>query len=95
MIFEFGKKYIVNVTEKGLVPLIEFNRSQWVNKDYDDLDFLTDEEKEVIVNDVLKQIRAKIEQEADYQDAYVNADIAKGMYLALEIFDKYKEGDNK
>ena len=45
--------------------------------------------------DVLEQIRAEIEQEADYQNAYVNADIAKGMYLALEIFDKYKGGDNK
>ena len=45
--------------------------------------------------DVLEQIRAEIEHEADYQDAYVNADIAKGMYLALEIFDKYKGGDNK
>ena len=44
---------------------------------------------------VLDKIRAEIEQEADYQDAYVNADIAKGMYLALEIFDKYKGGDNK
>lgn len=43
----------------------------------------------------LDQIRAEIEHEADYQDAYVNADIAKGMYLALEIFDKYKGGDNK
>ena len=44
---------------------------------------------------MLDKIRAEIEYEADYQDAYVNADIAKGMYLALEIFDKYKEGDNK
>lgn len=36
----------------------------------------------------LEQIRDEIEREADYQDAYVNADIAKGMYLALEIIDK-------
>ena len=45
--------------------------------------------------EVFDKIRAEIEQEADYQDAYVNADIAKGIYLALEIFDKYKGGDNK
>lgn len=44
---------------------------------------------------VFDKIRAEIEHEADYQDAYVNADIAKGMYLTLEIFDKYKGGDNK
>lgn len=41
--------------------------------------------------DVLEQIRAEIEREADYQDAYVNADVAKGMYLALEIIDKKGE----
>ena len=44
---------------------------------------------------VLNKIRTEIEQEADYQNAYINTDIAKGMYLALEIFDKYKGGDNK
>lgn len=38
--------------------------------------------------DVLDKIRTEIEREADYQDAYVNADVAKGMYLALEIIDK-------
>ena len=37
----------------------------------------------------IKQIKEEIEREADYQDAYVNADVAKGMYLALEIFNKY------
>ena len=41
----------------------------------------------------IEQIRAEIEREADYQDAYVNADIAKGMYLALEIIDKHTKGD--
>ena len=43
------------------------------------------------VADVLDKIRAEIEREADYQDAYVNADVAKGMYLALEIIDKKGE----
>ena len=38
---------------------------------------------------VLEQIRAEIEHEADYQDAYVDADVAKGMYMALEIIDKH------
>jgi len=47
------------------------------------------------INAVFEKIRDEIEHEADYQDAYINADIAKGMYLALEIFDKYKKGDNK
>ena len=39
-------------------------------------------------DDVLKQIRDAIEREADYQDANVNADVAKGMYMAIEILDK-------
>lgn len=40
------------------------------------------------INTVLEQIRDAIEREADYQDAYVNADVAKGMYMAIEIIDK-------
>ena len=43
----------------------------------------------VIERKVLEQIRDEIEHEADYQDAYVDADVAKGMYMALEIIDKY------
>ena len=37
---------------------------------------------------VLDKIRDAIEREADYQYAYVNADVAKGMYMAIEIIDK-------
>ena len=40
------------------------------------------------INAVLDKIRDAIEREADYQDAYVNADVAKGMYMAMEIIDK-------
>lgn len=61
MIFELGKSYIVEVTEKGIIPMMEFDESQWYNKDLDDLDFLTDEEKAVIVNSVLDKLRAEIE----------------------------------
>lgn len=41
----------------------------------------------------LEQIRAEIEHEADYQDAYVDADVAKGMYMVLEVIDKYTKGN--
>ena len=61
MVFELGKSYIVEVTEKGIIPTMEFDESQWYNKDLDDLDFLTDEEKAVVVNDVLDKLRAEIE----------------------------------
>lgn len=37
----------------------------------------------------IKQIRAEIENEADEYDAYVNADVARGLYKAGEIIDKH------
>ena len=33
----------------------------------------------------------EIEREADYYDAYIDADIAKGLYMALEIINKHKQ----
>ena len=35
-------------------------------------------------------LKLKIEREADYQNERVNADIARGMYLALEIIEKWE-----
>jgi hypothetical protein len=43
------------------------------------------------INTVLDKIRDAIEREADYQDANVNADVAKGMYMAIEIIDRHKK----
>jgi hypothetical protein len=43
---------------------------------------------EYIKADVLDKRRDAIEREADYQYANVNADVAKGMYMAIEIIDK-------
>lgn len=40
------------------------------------------------INAVLDKIRDAIEREADYQDANVNSDVAKGMYMAIEIIGK-------
>lgn len=86
MNFELGKSYIVNVTENGIVPSMEFDRNQWFNKDYDDLEFLTDEEKEVVVNDVLDKIRADIER-AKYTDFQRRN--RKTYDKCLEIIEKY------
>ena len=38
----------------------------------------------------LDKIKTRIEREADYYDAEVNADIAEGLYMALELIDKTK-----
>ena len=83
MIFEFGKTYIVDVTEKGITPLMIFDEDRWYDKDHDDLDFLTDEEKIVVINDVLDKIRAEI----------IAMRIRKniGVMECLSIIDKYRE----
>jgi len=60
MNFELGKTYIVDVTEKGIIPSMEFDDSKWYDKDHDDLDFLTNEEKIVVINDVLDKIKEEI-----------------------------------
>ena len=49
----------------------------------------------VCSTNVLEQIRAEIEREADHYDAYVDQDIAKGLYYAGEIIDKYTKGESE
>ena len=88
MTFELGKTYIVDVTEKGIIPQEVFNKDRWYNKDYDDLDFLTDEEKIVVINDVLDKIRAEIEQITDTMGVSYNQYVSK--IDVLQIIDKYK-----
>ena len=39
MNFEIGKKYIVEVTEKGIIPRDEFLEERYINKDLDDIEF--------------------------------------------------------
>lgn len=80
MNFELGKKYIVEVTEKGIIPREEFLEERYIDKDLDDLDFLTDEEKTVVVNDALDKIRTEINRQEKWllQAGYTayNVDIA-------------------
>ena len=100
MNFELGKKYIVEVTEKGIIPREEFLEERYFDKDFDDLDFLTDEEKVVVVNDVLDKIRTEIEEYKSRQLTLAIGvdDLEKGKQIALEyilaIIDK-KVKENK
>ena len=41
------------------------------------------------LNNALKRVRDKIEREADYYDANINTDVAKGLYIAVQMIDKY------
>lgn len=96
MNFKLGKKYIVEVTEKGIIPREEFLEERYIDKDHDDLDFLTDEEKMVIVNEVLYKIRKEIEQNA-YPIVHGVNNHEKGMtlYGILQIIDKYRESEDE
>lgn len=97
MNFELGKEYIVAVTDKGIVPIDEFDRERFYDKDNDDLDFLTDEEKTAVINDVLGKIRSEIEKIVQEETVI---DSSGGEYErtiskldpddVFEIIDKYK-----
>ena len=86
MNFELGKEYIVRVNEKGIIPIDEFDRARFFDKDYDSLDFLTDEEKQIIIKSTLKElkheIRKKIRSDSFNESIVSYNDISK-------IFDKY------
>lgn len=43
----------------------------------------------------IDRIKTAIEQEADYQDEKVNHDIARGMYLALSMFEMLTNKESK
>lgn len=90
MNFRLGEKYIVDVTEKGIIPLMEFDNSKWCNKDCDDLDFLTGEEKMAVVNDVLNKIRAEIENTEIVGHIRDVECFNAGINVALNVINKYK-----
>ena len=87
MNFELGKKYIVEVTEKGIIPREEFLEERYINKDLDDLEFLTDEEKVVVANEVLDKIRAEIVEMWQHEPCAIESGCLDEV---LEVIDKYK-----
>ena len=89
MNFELGKEYIVKVSEEGIIPIEEFKSDRFYDKDHDDLDFLTEEEKKQVVNQVLDKIKVEIENNSfrpmmDDDTEYIFADWVN------EIIDRYK-----
>lgn len=88
MIFELGKEYIVKVSGRGIIPIDEFKSDRFYDKDHDDLDFLTDTEKTVVVNAVLDKIRAEIE--AYQSDAFYHDNVMMNKEMVLGIIDKYR-----
>ena len=94
MNFKLGKKYIVKVSKEGIIPIEEFESDRFYDKDHDDLDFLTDEEKIIVINDVLDKIRAEFI--SLYPKNYAGelelggASCAFSLHKVLNIIDKYK-----
>ncbi len=72
MNFNIGKKYIVDVTSMGIIPIEEFTYDRYFDRDNDDLDFLTDEEKSLLVKDIINKLRA--EMVALYTGKYMKSD---------------------
>lgn len=88
MNFELGKEYIVKVSKEGIIPIEEFRSDRFFDIESSDLDFLTDEEKTFVINDVLDKIRDEIEE---YKSRQVT--LAIGIEEVLGIIDKYIEGE--
>ena len=101
MNFELGKEYIVRVTEKGIIPIDEFDRVRFFDKDHDSLEFLTDEEKQIIIESTLKELRHEIHDEIHekIKDLMNTHDWGRyywgriyGMEIALDIINEKIEG---
>ena len=88
MNFELGKQYIVEVTDKGIIPIDEFDTERFFDKDNDDLEFLTDEEKTVVINDVFDKMSKEIRDGIPH---YVNKD---GIFANIDdvqcVIEKYR-----
>lgn len=96
MTFELGKQYIVEVTKNGIIPVEEFKREKFFDKDHDSLDFLTDEEKTVVINEVLDKIKTEMDKARfiDKDTRICKNTLASGLEAAMQIIDKYK-AENK
>lgn len=91
MNFELGKEYIVKVSEEGIVPIEEFRSDRFYDKDHDDLDFLTDEEKKLVVSRVLSKLRSDIEGwQTDIHDNEHDANNHDFVFERIfELIDEY------
>lgn len=93
MNFELGKEYIVHVTEKGIIPIDEFDRVRFFDKDCDSLEFLTDEEKQIIIESALKELKHEMyEKIKDLRELHDWGKIY-GMEIALDIINEKIEGE--
>ena len=86
MTFELGNQYIVDVTEKGIIPVAKFDRERYFDRDTDDLEFLTDEEKSVVIKQVLVKIREELTNETKYRHGFA---FSSALSRALDIIDKH------
>lgn len=93
MNFELGKEYIVRVTEKGIIPIDEFDRVRFFDKDHDSLEFLTDEEKQVIIDSALKELKYEIfEKIKELRDLHDWGKIY-GAEIVLDMINEKIEGE--
>ncbi len=89
MNFELGKEYIVKVSEEGIIPIEEFKSDRFYDKDHDDLDFLTNEEKKLTIDQVLCKIEAEINAESA-KSLGILWERTKALEWVLNVIGKYK-----
>lgn len=95
MNFELGKEYIVRVSDKGIIPIEEFKSERFFDKDTDDLDFLTDEEKQIIIKSTLKELKNELcDKIKDLQETHDWGKIY-GVELVLDMINEKIEGDKE
>jgi len=80
--FELGKQYIVEVKPEGIIIVDEFNRERFFDKDTDDLDFLTYEEKLAFANRFFDAFSEDIKEHNDW---------TKGELL--DLIDKWRRAE--
>lgn len=74
--------------------IIEIDEATFKKAEEDKYNHLLDRAWDAIAHGIpLETIRSKIEREADLHDAYVDQDIAKGLYLATRIIEDFTEGE--
>ncbi len=95
MNFELGKEYIVKVSENGIIPIDEFKSERFFDKDSDDLDFLTDEEKQIVIKATLKELKNELyDKIKDLQETHDWGKIG-GVELVIDTINEKIEGDKE
>ena len=96
MYFKLGKQYIVSVSEDGIVPVDEFDKDKYYNKDTDDLNILKDEEKLLIFKSVCNSLIKKIDRDLQFYRSDLTCKTAAEVRAQItEIIEDYYKNNKE